>query len=79
MSLEKIKVGHSPLTNNIYMYRHGKNPRIALEKRIATSEVLGVVIEHVMHDSPAGATLTISGPIGAEYELTVKPVSRQPS
>ena len=74
MALDKIHVGHSPLTNNINLYRMGKSATAALESRPVTQQVIGAVIEHVMHDAPNGATLTVGSSDGKTYELTVRPV-----
>jgi hypothetical protein len=55
MSLDKIKLGYSPLTDSIYLYRHGKDPCLALEKREAEADVMSVVVEHMMNEAPNGA------------------------
>lgn len=40
MELNKVKLGHSPLTDTIFLYRHGKDPALALDKREAEADVL---------------------------------------
>lgn len=34
-NLSNIKLGHSPLTDTLFLYRHGKDPALALDKRQA--------------------------------------------
>lgn len=55
MSLDKIKLGHSPLTDTIFMYRHGKDPNLALEKREAEADVMSVLVSHMMYNAPKGS------------------------
>lgn len=72
--LHKIKIGVSPLTKRINLYRMGKSPTDALETRDATGEVYGAVIEHMMEGMPGGATKTVkSGELA--WDVTVMPVS----
>ena len=59
MSIDKIKLGYSPITDSIYLYRHGKDPFLALEKREAEKDVMMVLVEHMMHDAPNGSEKTI--------------------
>lgn len=59
MNLKNIKLGYSPLSDNIYLYRHGKDPKVALDKRKAEADVMAVLVEHMMHDAPEGAEKTI--------------------
>jgi len=57
--LDNIKLGYSPLSDSIYMYRHGKDPGLALDKREAEADVMAVLVQHMMHDAPKGAEKTI--------------------
>lgn len=79
MSLDKIKVGHSPLTNRINVYRLGKDPKFALESRDATREVMGSVVEHLMHDAPKGArTVVTEHNSGDKWTLLCMPGDQDP-
>lgn len=60
MDLNKIKLGHSPLTDTIFLYRHGKDPALALDKRKAEADVMSVLVEHMMHDAPKGSEKIIT-------------------
>lgn len=60
MSLSKIKLGHSALTDRIFLYRHGKDPNVAIEKRNAEADVMAVLVDHMMHDAPNGSEKTIT-------------------
>lgn len=55
MELKNIKLGYTPLTDRIYLYRHGKNEKVALEKREAEKDVMAVLVEHMMYDAPKGS------------------------
>jgi hypothetical protein len=55
VNLEHVKLGHSPLTDTIFLYRHGKNPALALDKREAEADVMAVLVAHMMHDAPKGS------------------------
>ena len=59
MDLSKIKLGYSPLSDSIYLYRHGKNPNMALDKRPAEADVMAVLVEHMMYGAPKGAEKTV--------------------
>jgi hypothetical protein len=73
MSLENIKIGHSPLTDSLFIYRHGKDPRLALDKREAKRDVLTAVIEYMMHGSSKGAEQIVT--LGdKKYCVRVTPV-----
>lgn len=61
MSLDNIKLGYTPLTDSIYMYRHGKKDKnVALEKREAEFDVMKVLVEHMMYDMPCGSEKQIT-------------------
>ncbi|MGK0545381.1 hypothetical protein ACSEE7_07735 [Halomonas cupida] len=73
MDLERVRLFYSPLTDTIFMSREGKRAGVALDKRPAEADVMGVLVQHMMHDSPNGSMKTIQ--IGEQrYEITVKPV-----
>jgi hypothetical protein len=55
MDLKKVKLGYSPLSDSIYLYRHGKDPNLAIDKRDAEADVMAVLVEHMMHDAPKGS------------------------
>lgn len=46
--MNKIKIGVSGLTHQIYLYRMGKDPKFCLYKRDAESEVFATVIEYML-------------------------------
>ena len=59
MDLNKVKLGYTPLSDSIYLYRHGKDPNVALDKREAEADVMTVLVEHMMYDAPKGAEKVI--------------------
>lgn len=70
--LNNIKLGHSPLTDTIFLYRHGKRDNVALEKREAEADVMTVLISHMMHDAPKGSVKTVT--LGdKKYKIRVEP------
>lgn len=72
MNLDNVKLGHSPLTDTIFMYRHGKYAALALDKREAEHDVMAVLVEHMMHDAPGGAEKVIT--LGdKQYTIRVTP------
>lgn len=78
MSLDKIKLGHSPLTDTIFMYRHGADPTLALDKREAEADVMAVLVEHMMHNAPKGSQKRIK--FGdQEYIVRVTPAAKEES
>jgi len=73
MNLENIKIGHSELTDSLFIYRHGKDPELALDKRPAERDVFTALIRHMMHESPKGSERTVT--IGdKQYLIRVTPV-----
>lgn len=73
--IRQIKLGHSPLTDTIFLYRHGKDPRVALDKREAEADVMAVLVEHMMHNAPRGSSKVVS--FGAQkYLIKVTPVPK---
>ena len=72
IDLNKIKLGHSPLTDSIFLYRHGKDPEFALDKREAETDVMAVLVEHMMYNAPRGAEKVIT--LGdKQYTIRVTP------
>ena len=72
MELNKIKLGHSPLTDTIFMYRHGKDSGLALDKREAEADVMAVLVAHMMHDAPKGSEKVVT--LGdKKYTIRVTP------
>lgn len=72
MRLDKVKLGHSPLTDTIFLYRHGKDPALALDKREAEADVMAVLVAHMMHDAPNGAVKVVT--LGdKQYTIRVTP------
>lgn len=74
--LDKIKLTHSPLTDSIYLYRHGKDPALALEKRDAEADVFSVLVDHMMHGAPKGSIKVVELD-GKQYEIRVAPVKQE--
>ena len=71
--LNKIKIGHSPLTDTIYLYRHGADASSILDKREAEADVISAVITKLTHEAPMGSSLRVT--LGdMDYELSVKPI-----
>ena len=72
MNLENVRLGHSPLTDTIFLYRHGKDPAFALDKRGAEADVMAVLVDHMMHDAPNGSEKVIT--LGdKQYTIRVTP------
>ncbi|MBD3261261.1 MAG: hypothetical protein GF334_06185 [Candidatus Altiarchaeales archaeon] len=70
--LNKIRLGHSILTNKIYMYRYGKDERHALDKRDAEKDLFVTLVDYMMHGTPKGSTKKVIVD-GVSYCVTVKP------
>lgn len=72
VDLRKIRLGHSPLTDTIFLYRHGKDAALALDKREAEADVMSVLVAHMMHDAPKGSEKVIT--LGdKKYTIRVTP------
>ena len=72
MDLDKVKLGHSPLTDTIFLYRHGKDPALALDKREAEADVMAVLVAYMMHGAPNGSVKVIA--LGdKQYTIRVTP------
>lgn len=75
MNLDKVRIGFSPLSGQCFIYRHGKDARIALDKREATAEVQTAIVRLMMHDAPKGASQQVK--LGDEwFEISVMPCQR---
>jgi len=74
MDLKKIKIGFSPLSRQLFIYRHGKNEQVALDKREAQQDVIAALIEYMLDDAPKGASQVFHFS-DKSYEVTVKPVA----
>lgn len=75
--LKKVKIGVSPLSNRIQLYRMGKDPRDALETLDVTGPVYGAVIEHMLEGAEPGVGMTTTITSGDKaWEVTVKPVDK---
>lgn len=48
-TVHKHRVGYQPLSGGISLYRHGSDPRIALEQRDALQEVMMAACQHLLH------------------------------
>lgn len=69
--LNRIKLGYSPLTDSIYLYRHGKKPEIILDKRRAEEDVMSVFIEKMMYGAKKGSFMKVT--LGDKiYEVSCK-------
>ena len=55
MNLNKIRIGHSPLTDKIFLFRCGKKDGVVLDKREAEADVMTALIAHMMHNAPGGS------------------------
>lgn len=74
MRLSNVKLAHSPLTDTIYLYRHGKDPALALDKREAEADVMAVLVAHMMHHAPRGSEKVIT--LGdTQYTVRVTPTT----
>jgi hypothetical protein len=77
MDLTNIKLGYSALgTENIYLYRHGKNSQLALDKRKAEFDVMQVITTSMMDNSPKGSSKEYTLDGKTWFELTVKPINK---
>ena len=75
MNMENVKLGHSPLTDTIFLYRHGKNQALVLDKREAEADVMAVLVAYMMHDAPKGSEKVIT--LGDKrYTIRVTPNAR---
>jgi len=74
--LNNIKLGYSPLDDTIYLYRHGKDIRVALDRRKAESDVVASLVEKMMCGAPKGSKMVVT--LGEkQYRITVEPVEKE--
>lgn len=72
--IEKVRIGYSPLSKTLYLYRHGKNPAVALEKREAEHDVMAALVQYLTDDSPKGSEMEFT--LGdRRYRVRVEPVA----
>lgn len=77
--LSKIKLAFSPLSEEIYLFRHGKDEGLALDKRKAEHDVMRVLVDMMMFDAPKGASKVIYFERDGKresFEVTVKPITK---
>ena len=76
-SVHNHRIGWSPLSNTINLYRHGKDPSLALDQRNALNEVLTAAMRYLMDDRhPSGAVrMEFNGRV---YQLTADDVTTEP-
>jgi len=73
--LSKIKLGVSPLTGAVFLYRHGKDQSVALEKRGAEADMMIAFVEFMMHGTPTGSKKCVR--LGDRYyEVRARPISK---
>lgn len=73
--MANVKIALSPLSKEIMVFRHGKRPNVALERRPVTGEVMGVVVDYIQtfEKDKNGKTTTLDFSIGdRKYELRLK-------
>jgi len=74
--LDKIKLGYSPLSEEIFLYRHGKVENEALDKRLAESDVMKVITLKMMDGADKGASIDYH--FGEQwYRLTVEKIENE--
>jgi hypothetical protein len=71
-SVSKHRIGYSSLSGEIFLYRHGKDPGLALDKREALQEVMLAASQHLLHDMPEGASAVIDID-GRKYVIAIVP------
>ena len=72
MNIHNIKIAHSPLSNSLYLYKHGKNKAVSLEQRDCEADLFVALVQYMMHEAPKGSVKTVFID-GAEYEIKVVP------
>lgn len=74
--LSMYKVGVSPLTGEIYIYKASEVDGRALVKRDAQAEVVSAFIGCMMHGAPNGAAQTVH--VGDNYyRLSCAPITKE--
>lgn len=59
-TLKAVKLGYSPIDEHIYLYRHGADPALALERRVANEDVMRVLVQYMTSDAEQGSAQVIS-------------------
>lgn len=73
VDLQKVKLGYSPLSSTIHLYREGSQEGVALDKRDAIADVQGALIQFMLDGFPDGAKQEVC--FGNQwYEIQVKPI-----
>lgn len=73
MNINNIKLGYSSLSDSIFIYRHGKDPKVALDKREAEADVMSVLVQHMMKDASKGSQKEVS--FGdKKFSISVTPI-----
>lgn len=73
--LKKIKLGVSPITGGMKLYREGKEKGLALDSRPIEAEFFSTLVLYMTHGSPEGSTKLVSWGKGNCYRVTVLKVS----
>jgi hypothetical protein len=74
--INNIKLGYSIIGQKIYLYRHGKDAGLALERREAEADVMKVITEKMMDGCPKGSVLNYT--IGEQsFRMVIEPVSKE--
>jgi len=72
MTLKNVRIGHSPLTDSLYLFRHGKDVGLALEKKDCEAQLFAALVEHMMLNAPKGSHKVVR--FGDQhYRITVTP------
>lgn len=75
LDLGKVKIGYSPLSSTIHLFRHGKDERVALDKRDAIADVQAALIQFMLDGFPDGSKQEVC--FGDQwYEIQVKPIEK---
>ena len=60
VDLKNIKLGHSKLTDTVYLFRHGKDEANVLDKRkVEDDELMAIFIDKMMYKAPKGAEMIV--------------------
>lgn len=77
LDLNKVKLGVSPLDpDKIYMFRHGKEPNIALDKRDVTQDIYAALVGRLKGAKEHITELKEIG-IGRRFVISVKEVTNE--
>jgi hypothetical protein len=74
--LDNYRVGSSPLTGEIYLFKASEIDGRLIVKRDAEAEVISAFVGHMMHGAPKGASKSVQ--VGAEYyRMTCVPMTEE--